>query len=123
MPSFTFVSTANAFALLGGKPVFVDINPNTQCIGSKEIEKAITKKTKAIVLVHYAGFGYDLEKIKDLCQTKNIVMIEDAAQTIGSKYDGVPLGFIGDFGTLSFHETKNISSGEGGALIINNQDY
>lgn len=123
MPSFTFVSTANAFALMGGTPVFVDINPETQCISVEAIRNAITERTKAVVVVHYAGAATDILKIKKMCEEKGLILIEDAAQAIGSTYCGMPLGYIGDLGTLSFHETKNINCGEGGALLINNQSF
>lgn len=120
MPSYTFVSTANAFVLRGAKPVFVDIRPDTLNINEELIERAITSKTKAIVPVHYAGVGCEMKKILELGSGKDLFVIEDAAQGIMSNYEGAPLGSIGDFGCLSFHETKNIMSGEGGALLINN---
>ncbi len=123
MPSFTFVSTANAFALRGGKPIFVDINPLTLNIDVKLIEKAITHKTKAIVPVHYSGFGCDMEEILNIARENNLLVIEDAAQGIMSKYKGKALGNIGDLGCYSFHETKNIFAGEGGALLINNRQF
>lgn len=120
MPSYTFVSTANAFVLRGAKPVFVDIRPDTLNINEILIEKAITKKTKAIVPVHYAGVGCEMDKISEIAKQNNLFIIEDAAQAFDSQYKGKDLGTIGDLGALSFHETKNIISGEGGALIINN---
>ncbi len=123
MPSYTFVSTANAFVLRGAVPVFVDIRPDTLNIDENLIEQAITSKTKAIVVVHYAGVACEMDKIMDIAKKYNLAVVEDAAQALGSKYKGKNLGTIGDFGTLSFHETKNIISGEGGALIINNQKY
>ncbi len=123
MPSFTFVSTANAFVLRGAIPVFIDINPKTQNIDENLIEKAITKRTKAIVVVHYAGIACNMAKILEIAKKYNLIVIEDAAHTIGAKYDGKYLGSIGDIGCLSFHETKNITSGEGGAIIINNNKY
>jgi dTDP-4-amino-4,6-dideoxygalactose transaminase len=123
MPSFTFVSTANAFVLRGGKPVFVDINPNTCNIDTSKIEKAISKKTKAIVVVHYAGISCEMDTIIKIAKKHNLYIIEDAAQAIMSSYKGRPLGSIGDLATLSFHETKNIHCGEGGALLINNPKF
>jgi len=123
MPSFTFVSTANAFVLRGGKPVFVDINPNTCNIDTSKIEKAISKKTKAIVVVHYAGVSCDMSPILKIAKKHKLYLIEDAAQAILSTYKGKPLGSIGDLATLSFHETKNIHCGEGGALLINNPKF
>ena len=123
MPSYTFVSTANAFVLRGLKPVFVDIRPDTLNIDEKLIENAITNKTVAIAPVHYAGVSCEMDTILNIAQKHNLKVIEDAAQGVMSKYKGRPLGTIGDLGTYSFHETKNIVSGEGGALIINNKDY
>ena len=123
MPSYTFVSTANAFVLRGGVPVFVDINPKTLCIDENLAEQAITKKTKAIVVVHYGGISCDMDKVKNIAKKYNLLLIEDAAQAISSKYKNQYLGTIGDIGALSFHETKNISSGEGGAIILNNKKY
>lgn len=122
MPSFTFVSTANAFVLNGGIPVFVDIRPDTQNIDENLIEKAITEKTKAIVVVHYAGIACNMDKIMKLAKKHNLYVIEDAAHSILSKYNDTYLGTIGDIGTLSFHDTKNITCGEGGAILINNSD-
>jgi dTDP-4-amino-4,6-dideoxygalactose transaminase len=119
MPSYTFVSTANAFVLRGGVPVFVDIRPNTLNIDENLIEDAITPKTKAIVPVHYAGVACEMDKILDIARRHDLLVIEDAAQGILSSYKGRPLGSIGDLGTMSFHETKNIISGEGGALLVN----
>lgn len=123
MPSFTFVSTANAFVLRGGKPVFVDIDKKTCNIDPSKIEKAITKKTKAIVVVHYAGISCEMDTIIKIAKKHNLYIIEDAAQAIMSTYKGRPLGSIGDLATLSFHETKNIHCGEGGALLINNTKF
>ena len=120
MPSYTFVSTANAFVLRGAKPVFVDIRCDTQNINELLIEKAITKMTKAIVAVHYAGVSCEMNSIMKIAKKHNLLIIEDAAQGILSTYDGRALGSIGDIGCLSFHETKNIISGEGGAILINN---
>ena len=123
MPSYTFVSTANAFVMRGGKPVFVDIDPTTCNIDSSKIEQAITKKTKAIVAVHYAGVSCDMDPIVAIARKYKLYIIEDAAQAILSLYKGKPLGSIGDLATISFHETKNIHCGEGGALIINNPKF
>tara|TARA_X000000950_G_scaffold288965_1_gene408740 strand:- start:4237 stop:5376 length:1140 start_codon:yes stop_codon:yes gene_type:complete len=123
MPSFTFVSTANAFVLRGGQPVFVDIDPKTLNIDPNQITKAITKKTKAIVVVHYAGISCDMDPIIKIAKKYKLLIIEDAAQAILSKYNGKPLGSIGDLASLSFHETKNIHCGEGGALLINNPKF
>ena len=123
MPSFTFVSTANAFVLRGALPVFVDVDPNTLNIDPKNIIKSITKKTKAIVVVHYAGISCDMDQIVKIAKKYKLVIIEDAAQAILSKYNGKPLGSIGDLATLSFHDTKNIHCGEGGALLINNPKF
>jgi dTDP-4-amino-4,6-dideoxygalactose transaminase len=119
MPSYTFVSTANAFALRGGVPVFVDICPDTLNIDPNLIEAAITTKTVAIVPVHYAGVPCDMDVIMDIANRHNLWVIEDAAQGIMSTYKGKPLGSIGHIGCLSFHETKNIISGEGGAILVN----
>lgn len=123
MPSYTFVSTANAFVLRGAKPVFVDIRPDTLNINENLVEKAITSKTKAIVAVHYAGVGCEMDTLKQIATKHNLYLLEDAAQGFFSKYNGIPLGTIGDLGTYSFHETKNIISGEGGCLIINNEKF
>lgn len=119
MPSFTFVSTANAFVIRGGVPVFVDIRNDTFNIDEFLIEKAITSRTKAIVVVHYAGVSCEMEAIMKLAKQYNLLVIEDAAQSILSKYKNQPLGSIGHIGCYSFHETKNIISGEGGALLVN----
>ena len=118
MPSFTFVSTADAFVLRGGVPVFVDIRPDTMNIDEKLIEAAITEKTKAIAPVHYAGVSCEMDTIMDIARRHNLVVIEDAAQGVMSSYKGKALGTIGDYGAFSFHETKNYSMGEGGALLI-----
>ena len=123
MPSYTFVSTANAFVLRGGTPVFVDIDPNTCNIDSSKIEEAITKKTKAIVVVHYAGISCDMDPILKIAKKHKLYVIEDAAHAILSSYKRKPLGSIGDLATLSFHESKNIHCGEGGALLINNKKF
>lgn len=118
MPSYTFVSTADAFVLRGAKVVFVDIRPDTMNIDEKKIEEAITEKTKAIVPVHYAGVGCEMDTIMDIAERHDLVVIEDAAQGILSTYKGKQLGTFGAFGCYSFHETKNYSMGEGGALLI-----
>ncbi|MBO5372860.1 MAG: dTDP-4-amino-4,6-dideoxygalactose transaminase [Lachnospiraceae bacterium] len=118
MPSYTFVSTADAFVLRGAKAVFVDIRPDTMNIDEKLIEDAITKKTKAIVPVHYAGVACEMDTIMDIAKHHNLYVIEDAAQGVMSTYKGQALGTIGDYGCYSFHETKNYSMGEGGALLI-----
>ena len=123
MPSYTFVSTANAFVLRGGVTVFVDIREDTLNIDENLIENAITDKTKAICVVHYAGVACEMDKILEIAQKYNLPVVEDAAQALGSFYKGKPLGTIGDLGCFSFHETKNVISGEGGALIINNPKY
>ncbi|WOH38983.1 dTDP-4-amino-4,6-dideoxygalactose transaminase [Thalassotalea fonticola] len=124
MPSYTFVSTANAFVLRGAKIVFVDIRQDTMNIDEKLIEKAITTKTKAIVPVHYAGVACEMDKIMSIADKYNLCVIEDAAQGMMATYKGKPLGTIGHLGTYSFHETKNYTSGgEGGILIINNPKY
>ncbi len=121
MPSYTFVSTANAFTLRGARIVFVDIRPDTMNIDEKLIESAITEKTKAIVVVHYAGVSCEMDTIMDIAKRHNICVIEDAAQGMMSTYKGKPLGTIGDYGCYSFHETKNYSMGEGGALLVKNK--
>ena len=123
MPSYTFVSTANAFVIRGGKPVFVDVDPDTCNIDASRIEKAISKKTKAIVVVHYAGVSCDMDPILKIAKKFNLYVIEDAAQAILSSYKKKPLGSVGDLATLSFHETKNIHCGIGGALLINNPKF
>ncbi|MGN0005784.1 MAG: dTDP-4-amino-4,6-dideoxygalactose transaminase [Candidatus Gastranaerophilaceae bacterium] len=123
MPSFTFVSTANAFVLRGLVPVFVDIRPDTLNLDEEKVEAAITEKTRAIVPVHYAGVGCNMDRLREIAKKHNLYLFEDAAQGFGSKYKNQPLGTIGDLGTYSFHETKNIISGEGGCLIINNEKF
>lgn len=123
MPSFTFVSTADAFVLRGAIPVFVDIRPDTMNIDEKKIEAAITEKTVGIVPVHYAGVSCEMDTIMDIAKKHNLWVIEDAAQGIMSTYKGKALGTIGDFGCFSFHETKNYSMGEGGALLIQDEKY
>ena len=123
MPSYTFVSTANAFVLRGGVPVFVDIRPDTLNIDETKIEAAITPRTKAIAPVHYAGVACEMDTIMDIARRHELLVIEDAAQGIMSTYKGRPLGSIGHMAALSFHETKNIISGEGGALLINDRRF
>jgi dTDP-4-amino-4,6-dideoxygalactose transaminase len=123
MPSYTFVSTANAFVLRGATAVFVDIRPDTLNIDETKIEAAITERTKAIVPVHYAGVSCEMDTIMDIARRHKLLVIEDAAQGIMSTYKGRPLGSIGHMAALSFHETKNIIAGEGGALLINDPAY
>jgi dTDP-4-amino-4,6-dideoxygalactose transaminase len=123
MPSYTFVSTANAFVLRAGVPVFVDIRPDTLNIDETLIEAAITSRTKAIVPVHYAGVACEMDAIMDIAKRHNLIVIEDAAQGIMSTYKGRPLGSIGHLGAYSFHETKNIVAGEGGALLVNDERF
>lgn len=123
MPSYTFVSTANAFVLRGGIPVFIDIRPDTLNMDETLIEAAITSHTKAIVPVHYAGVACEMDTIMDIASRHNLLVIEDAAQSIISTYKGRALGSIGHLGCYSFHETKNITSGEGGALLINDKRF
>jgi dTDP-4-amino-4,6-dideoxygalactose transaminase len=122
LPSYTFVSTANAFVLRGGIPVFVDIREDTLNIDETLIEAAITSKTKAVVPVHYAGVAAEMDEIMRIARKHSLNVVEDAAQAFLSTYKGKYLGTIGDIGTLSFHETKNIISGEGGAILINHRD-
>lgn len=123
MPSYTFVSTANAFVLRGAVPVFVDIRPDTMNIDEKLIEDAITDKTKAIAPVHYAGVSCEMDTIMDIAKRHNLYVVEDAAQGIMSSYKGQALGTFGEFGCFSFHETKNYSMGEGGALLIRDEKF
>lgn len=123
LPSFTFSSTATSFVLAGAKLVFVDIRPDTMNIDEKKIEAAITEKTKVIVPMHYAGVACEMDTIMDIARRHGLMVVEDAAQGVMSTYKGKALGTIGDFGCYSFHETKNYSMGEGGALVINNPDY
>lgn len=123
MPSYTFVSTADAFVLRGAKVVFVDIRPDTMNIDERIIEEAVTERTKAIVPVHYAGVSCEMDTIMDIARRHNLIVVEDAAQAIRSSYKGKTLGTIGEFGCYSFHETKNLSMGEGGAFLINKSDY
>ncbi|MBQ8934862.1 MAG: dTDP-4-amino-4,6-dideoxygalactose transaminase [Oscillospiraceae bacterium] len=119
LPSYTFVSTANAFVLVGAVPVFVDIRPDTMNIDETKIEAAITDRTKVICVVHYAGIGCEMDTIMDIARRHNLKVVEDAAQGVNAFYKGRALGTIGDFGCYSFHETKNYSMGEGGAVLIN----
>ncbi len=121
MPSFTFVSTADAFILRGATAVFVDIRPDTMNIDESLIEAAITKRTKAIAPVHYAGVSCEMDVIMDIARRHGLKVVEDAAQGILSTYKGKPLGTIGDYGCYSFHETKNLSMGEGGAILLNDE--
>ena len=123
LPSFTFSSTANSFVLAGAKLVFVDIRPDTMNIDEKKIEAAITDKTKVICPVHYAGVACEMDTIMDIAKKHNLMVVEDAAQAVMSTYKGKACGAIGDFGCFSFHETKNYSMGEGGAIVINNEKY
>ncbi|MBR1441339.1 MAG: dTDP-4-amino-4,6-dideoxygalactose transaminase [Lachnospiraceae bacterium] len=122
MPSYTFCSTADAFVMRGAVPVFVDIRPDTMNIDENKIEAAITEKTKAIVPVHYAGVSCEMDTIMAIAKKHGLKVIEDAAQGVLSKYKGRFLGTIGDFGCYSFHETKNYSMGEGGALLIDHEE-
>jgi dTDP-4-amino-4,6-dideoxygalactose transaminase len=123
MPSYTFVSTANAFVLRGAIPVFVDCRPDTLNIDEKLIEAAITERTRVIVPVHYAGVGCEMDEIMRIAHRHNLLVVEDAAQGIRSEYKGKALGTIGHMGTFSFHETKNVISGEGGCLLINDSRF
>jgi dTDP-4-amino-4,6-dideoxygalactose transaminase len=120
MPSFTFVTTASAFKLRRANIVWCDIRPDTKNIDENKIERLITAKTKAVVVMHYAGVACEMNKIIEICKRNDLILIEDAAQAIDSFYDGKPLGSFGDLAALSFHETKNIQCGEGGALLVNN---
>lgn len=123
MPSYTFVSTADAFVLRGAKIVFVDIRPDTMNIDEKLIEQAVTEKTKAIVPVHYAGVSCEMDRIMELAKKYDLKVVEDAAQGVEAYYHGKALGTIGDFGCYSFHETKNYTMGEGGALVFQDNQY
>ena len=123
LPSYTFSSTATSILVGGATPVFVDIRPDTMNIDENKIEDAITEKTKAIAVVHYAGVSCEMDKIMEIARRHSLKVIEDAAQGVMSTYKGKALGTIGDFGCYSFHETKNYSMGEGGALVINNPDF
>lgn len=121
LPSFTFVSTANAVVLAGGVPVFVDVDPDTLNLDPAQVESAITERTRAIIPVHYAGVGCDMGALMRLAEKHHLVVVEDAAQSLNSFYDDQALGTIGNLGTFSFHQTKNFSCGEGGALCINDE--
>ncbi len=123
MPSYTFVSTANAFVLRGAVPVFVDVRADTFNVDERLIEAAITERTRAIVVVHYAGVSAEMDAIMDIARRHGLRVIEDAAQAVMSSYRGRPLGTIGDLGTFSFHETKNVISGEGGALLLRDPEF
>lgn len=123
MPSFTFVSTANAVVLRGGVPVFVDIRPDTLNLDESQVEQAITERTKAITVVHYAGVPVEMTLLGDIAHRHGLILIEDAAQALGSEYRGRKAGSLGDLAAFSFHETKNIISGEGGALALNNEAF
>lgn len=123
LPSFTFSSTATAFVLAGARLVFVDIRPDTMNIDETKIEAAVTERTRVIVPVHYAGVACEMDTIMDIARRHGLKVVEDAAQGVMSTYKGRPLGTIGDFGCYSFHETKNYSMGEGGALVINDPSY
>lgn len=123
LPSFTFVSTANAIVLRGATPVFVDIDPTTLTIDPAEAAKAITARTRAITAVHYAGVAADMDGLRAIATDHDLCLLEDAAQALGASYRGRPCGSLGDLGAISFHETKNVVSGEGGALTINNQRF
>jgi dTDP-4-amino-4,6-dideoxygalactose transaminase len=119
MPSFTFVSTANAFVLRGAKPVFVDVRADTLNLDERQLESAITSRTRAIVVVHYAGVACEMDAVIEIARRRDVVVIEDAAHALMSRYKGTPLGGFGHLATFSFHETKNVISGEGGALVVN----
>ena len=123
LPSFTFSTTATAFVLVGAKLVFVDIRPDTMNIDENKIEAAITEKTKVIVAVHYAGVACEMDAINEIARKHGLMVVEDAAQGVMSSYKGKALGTIGDFGCYSFHETKNYSMGEGGAILVNDPKY
>lgn len=121
MPSWTFVSTANAVVLRGAIPVFIDVSIDTLNLDPRFLDQALSTRTRAVIAVHYAGQAADMRPIKEFCEKHELVLIEDAAQAFGSSLDGIALGALGDFGCLSFHETKNIISGEGGALLVNSR--
>ena len=123
LPSYTFPSTANAFVLAGAKLVFTDIRPDTMNIDEAKIEAAVTEKTRVICVVHYAGVACEMDTVLDIARRHNLLVVEDAAQALMASYKGRPLGSIGDFGCYSFHETKNYSMGEGGAILINRPEY
>lgn len=121
MPSFTFVSCANAFVLRGAVPVFVDVRPDTMNMDEARIEEAISSRTKAILIVHYGGVGCAPDRVREIADRHRLWLIEDAAQAIGARYKGAPLGSAGHLSTFSFHETKNLHCGEGGALVVNDE--
>ena len=121
MPSFTFSSTANAFVLRGATPVFVDVDADTLNLDAARVADAVTERTRVVVAVHYGGIGCDMAALGEICRAHGLLLVEDAAQCIGATLDGRALGAIGDLGTLSFHETKNVSCGEGGALLVNDE--
>ena len=121
VPSFTFVSTANAFAMRGARPVFVDIRPDTLDIDERLVERAISPRTRAIVPVHYAGVGCEMEALQDIASRHGLAIVEDNAHGLFGRYRGRALGSFGDMATLSFHETKNVTCGEGGALLVNDE--
>ncbi|MDR1040203.1 MAG: dTDP-4-amino-4,6-dideoxygalactose transaminase, partial [Deltaproteobacteria bacterium] len=123
VPSFTFVSTANAFVLRGAVPVFVDIRPDTLNMNEKLLEQAITSRTRAVVPVHYAGVACEMDEIMSIARSRGVAVVEDAAQALLSTFNGKHLGTIGDIGTFSFHETKNVISGEGGAITVNRPEH
>lgn len=123
MPSFTFVSTANAFVLRGARPVFVDIRPDTLNLDVAAIAEAMTSQTRAIVAVHYAGVASDMDAIEAISKPRSVAVVEDAAQALGSMYHGRPAGSLGNLAALSFHETKNVIAGEGGALLVNDERF
>ncbi|AGC47646.1 DegT/DnrJ/EryC1/StrS aminotransferase [Myxococcus stipitatus DSM 14675] len=123
VPSFTFVSTANAFALRGARPVFADVRPDTLNLDENKLESLITERTRLIVPVHYAGVGCEMDTIQDIAQRRGVAVVEDNAHGLFGSYRGRPLGTLGVFSSLSFHETKNVSCGEGGALLINDERY
>jgi dTDP-4-amino-4,6-dideoxygalactose transaminase len=122
MPSFTFVTTATAFLLRGATPVFVDVREDTLNLDEEQVAAAITPRTKAIVAVHYAGVGCAMDRLRELADDAGAILVEDAAQALMSNYDGQPLGAMGHLGAISFHETKNVTCGEGGALLVNDPD-
>ncbi|MBN2017012.1 MAG: dTDP-4-amino-4,6-dideoxygalactose transaminase [Candidatus Cloacimonetes bacterium] len=122
MPSFTYIASSNPFVRNGAKIVWCDIRKDMKNIDNNQLEKLITKKTKAVVIVHYGGFSCEMDEITAICKKHNILLIEDAAMALGTKYKDKPLGSFGDFAVISFHETKNIQCGEGGALLVNNPD-
>ena len=123
LPSFTFVSTGNAFALFGARLIFVDLDPRTMNIDPNALEQALSPKTKAIVLMHYGGVACDMPSILEWAKSNNIIVIEDAAHCLDAYLNGQHLGTFGDLGTLSFHQTKNIHCGEGGALLVNKEGW